>query len=411
MALRYQLRTFIDIINAVCETAKVQSGDTVSRNRIRRNINTIYMDEVIPYRQWTWLRSAVNLTQPTYYSTGTALVTENSVAVTLSTGPALSYKGYLFSVDGDNNVYRIASHTAAGTAVVLEVPYAGDTTAAATIKIWSDALVLPPDCKETIDASHSYSSTPMESLGLQEFRRHVVANPKHEGRPSVYTTTDFKDPSPFDTISGLPASATRVSAGLVKTIKFNATLGATEAALLLKEGDQIEVTGAGSYTYNARAVVSSVSTTSATNDTITYTVTTPLVESSTADTGITVKKLGVEGFERYRELLIYPSLMNERTTMHLDYIRQAVALEGDTDEPLMSLEDRIVLYYGALWLTWTRERNPEEANINMQLFQKKLDRMAGKSEDSTDKPVLVPSRRYLASKRSSRSNRFNWKAD
>ncbi len=409
MALRYELRSFSDVITAVMEECKIQSSDTVSKNRIKRNINAIYLDEVVPFHNWTWLNDSVNLTIPAYDSTGTAVVTQNSVTVTLSGTPAISYKGYFFSTDGSNEVYRIRSHAAGSSTVVLQVPISEADNATSAYKIWTDAVVLPSDCKELIDVGHSWDSRPLDQIGLQEFKRVTTIAPKLEGRPRIRTVSNFKDPAPFDAISGLPASATRAASGLVRTIKFNATLGATTALLLLKEGDQIEVTAAGSYSYNVQAVVSSVSTTSATNDTISYTVPTNFTETSTADTGITVKKLGTAGFERYRELLVYPSIMNERTNLNVDFVKTVAALEADADEPLIPLEDRIVLFYGALKRTWSRERNPEEWANNKAEFEMKLAKMAGQ-EASPNIPLLAVSPRYLAAKRGIRSRR-NWKAD
>ena len=48
----FELRTFDDVIQAVREELKIQSTDTVSINRIKRNINSVYLDEVVPAEQW-----------------------------------------------------------------------------------------------------------------------------------------------------------------------------------------------------------------------------------------------------------------------------------------------------------------------------------------------------------------------
>ena len=402
---KYEMRTFADIIAAVMETAKIQSTDTVEKNRIKRNINTIYQDEVIPFKQWQWLRNKANLQHKSFFSTGTASVLSNSVAVTLTESPGISYKGYYFSADGYSEVYQIRSHTANTSAIVLDVPYTGSTNATVKFKIWTDALILPSDCEEILEISHQFSPRPLDNMGLQEFRRVTSTQPKGEGRPSIYTTTDWRDPEPYATISGLPASAARSSSGLMRSIRFSSSLGATEAAASLRPGDRISITGGGSVTYNIEAIVASLSTTSVTNDTISYTALEPLTESTTLDAGFTVRLLSTESYERYRELLIYPSISSTRTSLMVDYIKSVPSLENDADEPLMPMKDRIILYYGALWLTWQRQRNPEESATNFTLFERKLSRMAGKTEDSPDKPMIVPSRIYLSQKRRGQRHR------
>jgi hypothetical protein len=59
----------------------------------------------------------------------------------------------------------------------------------------------------------------------------------------------------------------------------------------------------------------------------------------------------------------------------------------------------MILVYGALEKAWLRARNPEAAQYNRQLFNNKLERMAGKVEDSQDRPSFNPSSPYLARKR------------
>lgn len=100
--------------------------------------------------------------------------------------------------------------------------------------------------------------------------------------------------------------------------------------------------------------------------------------------------------DRYRQMRVYPSINNANTTIHVEYIREAPPLEDDADEPLMPVEDRIVLVYGARELAWMRHRNPEASQQNRIKFEEKLGRMAGKVEEAVDKPQLVPNSTYLA---------------
>jgi hypothetical protein len=69
----------------------------------------------------------------------------------------------------------------------------------------------------------------------------------------------------------------------------------------------------------------------------------------------------------------------------------------------MPVEDRIVLFYGALSLAWGAiGRNPEEAARCRALFDNKLARMMGKIQDSQDKPRIEPDSIYIQAKKGSR---------
>lgn len=385
-----ELRTFKDIQDLVREEVKIQSTDTETINRIKRDINAVYLNEVSAYERWKWLRQTKDVTLVERFDTGTVSVTKGSTTVTLSSAPTTSKRGHFFALKQKGEIYRIAQHTASSTTVILEAPYTETTNAAANYQIWTDAIALPTDCRETFHLTDTLRQTPMENLGLQEFRNQVLLDPFAEFRPRFYTVSDYVDPAPYQTISGLPALSTRASNGLVRTLVF-----AADVSSLLEAGDGIEVSASANQAYNGRFIVSSVSTT-----TITYTAETIFSEAAVADGALTVKSLSNESAsERYRELLVHPSVQEDKITIHVDYIRKPPALEADADEPLMPIEDRIIIAYGALIRAWSRERNPEEASRNAQLYANKMAHMRGKLDDSTDKATLMISKSYLSVKR------------
>jgi hypothetical protein len=63
----YKLLDFADIIDAVMEELKLQDSDTVSKNRIKRIINMVYLDEVVPASRWYWLSGHTTVTHKAYY--------------------------------------------------------------------------------------------------------------------------------------------------------------------------------------------------------------------------------------------------------------------------------------------------------------------------------------------------------
>lgn len=199
-----RLIDFADIVAAVMEELKVQASDTTTKNRIKRLINMMYLDEVIPASRWSWLEGYTTVTQKAYYTASTVSVTPLSATVTLATPPGSgdgesgSFRGWYFSVDQTSEVYTVASHTALSTTVVLDRPYNGTLNATANFKIWKSELDMPTDFRESINVWHDHMPVPMTGYGIQNFRKLEAQNPKTEGRPQFYSTYAYKDGSPND---------------------------------------------------------------------------------------------------------------------------------------------------------------------------------------------------------------------
>lgn len=475
--MAYELRTFADIYNAIREELGIPSGDTTAIARIKRNINQIYLEEVVPFKRWPWLIGSIDVALLPYESTGTVSVTQASQNAHLTTAPAASRQGYWFSTSGSNKRYRVkwhstpvtitfapsegsnfigttasahglkrgdavsfittgtlpnsltasqvyyvktvvgyqqftisetsggdyydgayssgsGTHTVYSHTLVLETPYEETTAATASYKLWTDAIPLPVECRETVEVTRDGVVDPLDGVGLQEFRATVNLDPKREGEPYLYHTQEALDPAPYEAISGIPSISTYASDGLVRTIVFNSSV-----ASYLSEGDHVRiygVSGTNANHYNGDWVISSVSTT-----TITYTANTALYETTTGEYTIpTILKLSTEkAHEHSRRLLVYPSLRNKYTPLHVDFLKKTPPLTDDTDEPVIPLGDRSVLYYGACAMSWDRMRNPDAASKNDLKYSQKLAKMAGRYEDSTDHVQLKPSRLYLAAKR------------
>jgi hypothetical protein len=406
VSTKYVVETFADIIAAVQEELGADPNDTNVTNRIKRDVNQIYLQEICPDQAWSWLTRRVERQTKAYFSTGTAEVTQGSATVTLTTGPGFSAKGFFFSADGYNEVYRVAQHTASSATITLESPYTGVSDTVATFKIWTDCIPLPADCESTIKVRHNFRTMPLEAFGDRAYQQLVSTGPRAISRPSCYSTGSLVDPVPFNSVSSLPASTYRSAAGLTRTIVFASTLGADSSTWLLVPGDRIQVSGGGEDSYNGDWVVSEVTTTTATYDTIKFTAKSTLAESSTADTGFTVTKAAQTNLQaRYRELLVYPSLYDSVTTLYVDYKISPPPLVEDDDEPLIPLQDRSVLVYGVLSRQWVKHRDAETFATNAALYDRRLAKMAGKIEDSQDLPKIELSKLYTRAKRKGRFDR------
>lgn len=318
--MAFKLIDFADLYEAIAAELKLQLSDTTNLNRIKRVVNMVYLDEVAPEARWWWLQGHANIKHKISYSDGTCAITPNTSTVTLSVAPSItsgdagSFVGWYFSVDGQNEIYRISEHTAEATTFTLDTPYNGNLITANAYKIYQENIPLPTDCRETIEVYYDHMATPLVGKGLQEFRKIQTSSPKTIGRPNFYCTYDFQDPTP-------------------NTVE-------TES-------------------------------------------------------------------DRYRVLKVWPAISQYTTILKVDYIKEVSALDLDGDEPLMPVEDRIVLYYGALSILWSSiGRNPEEAARNKSLYDNKLARMMGKITDSMDKPRVEPDSSYVVSKRGPRIGRY-----
>lgn len=401
-----QLKTFADIVAAIREELKVSATDAVTVARIKRDVNIIY-SETINTARWWWLQQQANLQVPATLSTGTCDVYHNSSKVVFSIPIGSKKENFYFSVEGTNEIYIVESHEAGEQSIKLSRRYIGPSAQGVGYKIWFDRIPLPTNCKETVEVITSIGRTPLENLGLQEYRRLTSMLPKRVGLPEAYYTGDFTEPFQTAAISGMPDLIYRISDGIVKTLVFESALPAT-----IMSGAKLKISRSDQPGFNGEVTVASVSTTNVANDTFLYTGSEDFAEVASPDHNLVVKAIvTTTNSARYRSLFCYPSITNSRVGLTVDYQKATPPLDLDTDEPIIPIDDRIVLLYGALQRAWTRERNPEEAAKNNALYKEKVARMAGQIQDTLDKPLLRPSRLYLNAKRQSlRTRRFNFNA-
>jgi hypothetical protein len=100
-----------------------------------------------------------------------------------------------------------------------------------------------------------------------------------------------------------------------------------------------------------------------------------------------------------RLLRWYPACDTTRHTLHVTGVQEATRLSDDADEPLMPVEDRIAIFYGACARGWARQGNEARHNTNWGLFQDKLKSMAGKTQDAPMTTQLQTDTDYLLNKR------------
>lgn len=402
-----QIKTFADLTAAVREELKISATDLNSVSRIKRDLNIVY-SEVVNNSRWWWLQQNTTVQINEFFANGSCTVLQNKSKVVFTTPIGSDKTGYYFSIEGDNEIYRIESHTPGDNFIRLERRYINSSSIGAGFKIWTDRIPLPTNLIETFEITCTLGRAPLENMGLQEFRRLTSMLPKRQGIPECYYTGDFVEPTATTPIAGMPNLISRESDGMIKKLIFDAALPAT-----IVPGLKIKISRADDPSYNGEVMVAAVSQSTVAGDTFIYTGSDDWTEIPTPDLEIRIEQVvTTTNSSRHRSLFVYPSITSTRVGLSVDYNKAVPPLENDLDEPIMPIDDRIVLLYGALHRAWRRERNPEESASNLALYKEKLGRMAGKIQDTLDKPLLRPSRLYLAAKRSSlRSRRFNFAID
>ncbi len=298
MSAGYKLVDYLDIQNAILEELKVPSSDGVTLSRIKRDINIIYLNHVIPFnpRAWNWLELKQDITTHEKYDTGTVAVTQDSTTITFSSAPDISLTGYYVKLDGFPEIIKISAHTASVATATLQSAWVLEDSATAGFKAWKDYSSLNASMKDIINVTHDRRGTPLTATNNARFTEDRARFPEFEGYPTEYNFFDFDS-------------------------------------------------------------------------------------------------------DGARQIRWFPACWDTRVTLHIEGRQEATALSADADEPLMPVEDRIVLFYGACARAWGRERNESEKAANWNMFMQKLSEMAGKSGDAPQTVAVRVDEGYLIRKR------------
>jgi hypothetical protein len=304
MSAGYKLVDYLDIQNAILEELKVPATDGVTLSRIKRDINIIYLNHVIPFkpRAWNWLELKQDITTYEKIIAGTITVTEDSTTITFSSPPTISLTGYYVKLLGQPEVVKITSHTALAANATISTAWCLATASGASYKAWKDYAPLDATMKDVILVTNDRLSVPLDAMANAKFAERRARLPEFEGPPTMYNFYDFDS-----------------------------------------DGN--------------------------------------------------------------RQIRWFPACWDTRVNLHIEGRQEATALSADADEPLMPVEDRIVLFYGACSRAWRRERNESEAASNWNMFLQKLSEMAGKSGDA---PIVTEMRvdpDYTMRKRYRRTSR------
>lgn len=206
---------------------------------------------------------------------------------------------------------------------------------------------------------------------------------KIEGGSVVYTVASHTAGSASLTLSAAYQGTTNATAGFkIWTDRLNLPTDARLVTTITHDRSSREVLPIGLQKFDELSQVNRALT-----DTPKYFALDDFYDPSTGDAETET--------DRYRRVRIYPAVYDEGQIMHVTYIQEVDELDADGDEPAIPLEDRIVLVYGALALSWSRDRDPEAAGMNERKFMQKLSAMAARLTQERPRLEIDPSYMYL----------------
>jgi len=143
--VKYRIKTFEDIYNAVSRRIKIPTTDIDFLKACKETINTRY-DSVAFRKKWRWRKDRFDIVIPAKYTTGTVAVVNASRTVTgASTVWIADHKDWYFQVTGTNEIYRIVAIDTNAQTFQLSATYVGSSNDEANYKIFRASHGMPPD--------------------------------------------------------------------------------------------------------------------------------------------------------------------------------------------------------------------------------------------------------------------------
>jgi len=95
-----------------------------------------------------------------------------------------------------------------------------------------------------------------------------------------------------------------------------------------------------------------------------------------------------------KNLVVYPPIADEDHIIPVTYIQRADPLDADDDEPLMAIEDRQLLVFGALADLFETQTNDQAFTIWQTMYDNHINKMKADFQDTDDMARLVVEDNY-----------------
>ena len=167
---------------------------------------------------WPWAKSKypITLVLKPKHDTGTITLTQDSTSGTFSNAPTSSLAGWYLKVDGREDYFRIATHTANATAFTIDTEYTGESGSGLSYKAYK------------LDYDISPSNGLLRLLSPIRVHRYQDGQ-DHKRNVNIISESEFHENYPLSLIQdGVPTRATIIHHDTdngTATIRFNKIVG------------------------------------------------------------------------------------------------------------------------------------------------------------------------------------------
>ena len=187
--------TFLELRQRIAEMAGLDQTNSDTDTFLKEWINDSYK-LIAGIKTWPWRVQNDIIQTVEEINTGTVSVTQDSTAITFSSGPVPSVQDdYRIQFDDSDDWYDITSHTAGATSATLSDPYLGTTDAAIVYNLRKVYYDLPSDFDRMITVRQSRSDIKIDPLDFR-FMDKYFPDPTEVGEPRNYQIIGLDSLSP-----------------------------------------------------------------------------------------------------------------------------------------------------------------------------------------------------------------------
>lgn len=191
--------TFLDLRKRIAEMLGLDQSQSETDDIVKEWVNDSYRF-IMAIHRWPWLvKNDIIQTSPDI-TTGTVSVTNDSTAITFSSGPAVSVANdFRIQFSDSDDWYDITSHTAGATAATLSDNFLGTTDAAATYTLRKVYYTLPSDFDRLTSVREARNDVKLEPFPYR-FKDKILPDPTETDKPVFYSVIGL-DPAAAVTAS------------------------------------------------------------------------------------------------------------------------------------------------------------------------------------------------------------------
>ncbi len=147
---------------------------------------------------WWWLKKDPpgTLVLEPNITAGTVAITNSSASITFSTGPTPTVAGYFIHFTGDNDIFRVITHTATQTGATLDTAYTGSTDGASNYTLFKLEYDLASDVMRVIAPMRTFNQPTRVRLD-HEFDIVGTELPALEQKYPLANATSSENPDVF----------------------------------------------------------------------------------------------------------------------------------------------------------------------------------------------------------------------